>query len=260
MAAADIPESPSQPLPIAMIHTTPIRLLSLITLSASLMAMVPAHAGRPLQTEDAGIIDLGGCELEGAATRLTSQGAAHTERGLTLACGIGRQSQVGLNLSRLRDDGGGTPVVGTGAQLLGKTRLWKGTGDDGATTTLAWTLAWQHERSMPWQHVAKRLNLVTSLPMGGGTVHLNLGHARDTQGKANSTTWNAAYEDSGFDWLGMTWQPMAELFGDDRSAPSWNVALRATVLPERLTMDLSWGRQINPEKPRLVTAGFKLSF
>jgi hypothetical protein len=53
---------------------------------------------------------------------------------------------------------------------------------------------------------------------------------------------------------------MAEVFGDDRGDVWWNLAARLTLVPERLFIDISYGRQTHAERARLVTAGFKLAF
>jgi hypothetical protein len=222
---------------------------------AGIAIATPAHAGRPLQTEDAGVIDRGNCEVEGAALRTTTLGERSTEQGLGLACGVGANSQLGLGASSVREGG----VSARGVSLGGKTGLWKGEGDEAAALTLAWGLGWARVDNN-WKHAATDLNLVLSQPLAGNTLHLNLGHTRDVQGREVSTTWNVALEHPGFEVGGINLAPMAELFGDDRTSAWWNVGLRATVIPEKVFFDVSYGRQTRGDKPTLVTAGFKFAF
>jgi hypothetical protein len=226
------------------------------TALAALALAAAAHAGRPLQTEDAGVLDRGGCELEGAHLRETTLGRRASETGLGLGCGLGWRSQLGVGIARSHAEG----ESATGLQLGGKTSLWQADGDSAAALTLAWALTWDRPAGGGWSHSGKALNLVGSVPTGPGTLHLNLGHARDVPSELVSTTWGLAYEHDGIAWGGLKWAPMAELFGDDHGSPWWNLALRATVVPDRIFLDLSYGRQSGGNKPRLVTAGFKFAF
>lgn len=212
-------------------------------------------AGRPLQTEDAGVLDAAACEIEGATQRLRLHGDSSTETGLTFNCGFGWRSQAGLTLSRSHGDG----PRSRGAALGGKTGLWSGQGDNASALTLAWTLASSRDDGR-WQRSEDEVKLVASVPAGEGTIHGNLGHLRERNPRRTLTSWNLAYEHEGLALGGMTLAPMAEVFGDDRSSPWWNVALRLTLVPERAFVDVSYGRQTGDGKPRLVTAGFKIAF
>lgn len=216
-------------------------------------ALLPAHAGRPLQAEDAGILERGGCEVEGAWQRLNEPGAPRASgSSLQLACGVGASSQIALAFARVRSNG----VATQGLRLGGKSELWTGHGDDGAAFTVAWGLTTEKVSGSHWEHAATDLNAVLSVPITGATLHANLGHARDEIAKSRRTTWALAYEHAGFD----AWSPMGELFGDDRGAPWWNLGLRFSARPERVFFDLSYGRQIAPGRPSLLTAGFKFTF
>lgn len=228
----------------------PLALMALLALSA------PAHAGRPLQTDDAGVLEAGACEVEGAHLRTRTAGERESESTLGLGCGLGWRSQLGMALARARADG----LSATGAQLGGKTALWQSTGDAGAAVSLAWSLGWTRGAGEGWAHTGRAAALVASVPAGPGTVHLNLGHAREPQAHTVATTWGAAFEHPGASLAGVHWAPMAELFGDDRGARWWNLALRATLVAERVFLDLSYSRQSGGDRADLLTAGFKLAF
>ena len=88
---------------------------------ACLSAWLPMHAdaARPLQTDDAGVVAAGSCEVEGARNRERLAGERSRETGVALACGIGWDSQLGAGYARTRSgdgrashpSGGGSGVV-----------------------------------------------------------------------------------------------------------------------------------------------------
>lgn len=160
---------------------------------------LPAQAGRPLQTEDAGVLDRGSCELEGAAARESASGASAREASLQFGCGIGWDSQVALNAAHAKADGDSARAL---------------------------------------------------------ALHVNLGQARDETGNQRSTTWGLAFEHAGFGALA----PMAEVFGDDRGAPWWNLGLRLAAVPDKAYVDLSYGRRIGDARARLLGAGFRVVY
>jgi hypothetical protein len=232
---------------------------SLVTGLAALLlcAFAPlAQAGRPLQSEDAGVLNRADCEIEGAQLRTTTAGQRETETGLVLGCGLGWKSQLGLGFARTRAEG----ESAKSAQLGGKTGLWRGAGDDAAAVTLAWALGYSREAGKGWLQTEQTANLVATLPADPVSVHLNLGRTRDRQSRVATTTWGLAVEHEGTKLGPVTWAPMLEIFGDDRDSPWLNAALRVTVLPERFFLDLSVGQKLGGDKARLLTAGFKLAF
>lgn len=215
------------------------------TLALLLATCGPADAGRPLQTEDAGVIDPGGCELEGAHSESRLGAERVRQSSLQLGCGIGSGTEVALQALRPRE-----------LALVGKTQL---TSAGPAQVTLAWTLAHRHVETA-WRRSGASLNLVASTPAGPDwTLHANLGHLRDELQHRRSTTWALAAEHNGLGANGR-WQPMAEVFGDDRGRPWANAALRLTLVPDRVFVDGSIGRQLGGTRARLATAGFKFAF
>lgn len=229
---------------------------SLFSASALLFAVSVALAGRPLLTEDAAIPDAGVCEIEGALSRLRSQPGSH-DASLKLGCGVSYSTQLALAGARGRSDGQAL----RGMELSGKSQLWQGEADpsgNAAGLTLAYALedARDQERHR-WRHASSLLNLVYSRPLNRDIqLHLNLAHVRDEQARLRSTRWALALEHAGWS----PWAPMGEVYGDDRSAPWWNLGLRLELLPERLYLDAACGQQINAARARLWTAGFRLAF
>lgn len=225
-----------------------LHVLCVLGLSLPLAAL----AGRPLQTEDAGVLEASTCEVEGAAERLRQPGAARSsDNALQLACGVGGSSQLALAASR--SDSGGPSSQGL--RLGGKTELWNA-GKDSAAFTLAWGLSAAKAAGVSWKKDVADVAAVYSLPAAGLNWHFNLGLERELQARSSTTVWGLAAEHPGFG----AWAPMAELFGDDRGAPWWNLGLRWTLSPEKAFVDLSYGRQMASGQPQLLTAGFKFVF
>ena len=220
-----------------------------------------AWAGRPLQTEDAGVLEQGECELESYTARQHVKQASH-DRGasLQLACGLGRSTQLALALQRNRGDG----EASRGQLWSGKTRLWSAAAEapEGASLTLAYGLGWRRDVNRAWHQRAGNAALVFSTPLGEASplsLHAQLGHAHEkSEGlKRRSTSWGLALEHQG--WGAVA--PMAELFGDDRDGTWWNLGLRVTLRPETLFVYMSYGRKLGAgPAPRLLTLGLKLSF
>ncbi len=231
--------------------------MQLKTFAATVLACATpliSQAGRPLQTEDAGILEAKTCEVEGATARARVAGASTSrDSALQLGCGVGFNSQVALAVSTASD---GTDRE-RGMRLGGKTEIWSAGGDDGAALTLAWGVDRARAGSGGgWKTSGVDARAVVSIPAGPLTWHLNVGHERDTQARSSTTAWGGALEHEGYGPLA----PMAELFGNDREAPWWNLGLRYTIAKDKAYIDMSYGRQMTGGTPSLLTAGFKLVF
>jgi len=217
--------------------------LVLLGLSAS------SQAGRPLQAEDAGVIEVRACEVEGMQANRRGGGADQRQRSLQLGCGIAPGWELALQALRPNE-----------LVLAGKVQLLAAPWRAGeAQVTLVWTLA--HRRTeFDWDRSSLGLTLAASLPVTRDwTVHANLGHLRDELLSEDSLGWALAVEHAGLGEDGR-WQPMAEVFGDDRHRPWVNAALRLVLQPGRLFVDSSAGRQLGGARARLTTFGFKWAF
>jgi hypothetical protein len=207
--------------------------LSIVALACALCATA-AHAGRPLQTEDAGVVERGDCELEGASARLKFAGISGRETGLQIGCGVGASTQLALAASGAKAEG----VSAHGLEFNGKTTLWTGAAakdEEAASLALAYALSSVKVSGDKWRHAATELNLAYSRPLPSElTLHANLGHARDEIGGTTATTWGLA--------------------------PWWNLGLRYTAVPDKLFIDASYGRQMASGRPTLLTVGFKFAF
>ena len=215
----------------------------------SLLAASAAEAGRPLQAEDAPVMDPHACELEGAHSDWHGQGRDAHQSYLQLGCGIGGGTEVALQAFTPRE-----------FAVNGKTQFFSTPwGDGDAQLSLAYSLSHRHVETA-WRRSGVGLILVATAPLSRDWVlHANLGHQRDELAHRRSTTWALAAEHNGLG-EGGRWQPMAEVFGDDRGSRWANAALRVALVPDRVFVDASWGRQLGGTRARLATAGFKLAF
>jgi len=238
-------------------NLTSNRLASALCLLTS-VATVPAHAGQPLLTDDAGVLARGECEFEAGAERLSAGGAKVEGTGLAVACGVGWRSQVGLELARTREAGDDTDA----GALAGKTTLWQGgTADDAPALALAWALGWARGGGSGWQRASTDLALVYTVAVGPElSLHANLGHGRDHVARAVSTGWGLALEHAEVEVAGLSVAPMAELFGDDREAPWWNAGLRVALVADRAWLGLGYGRQMDSQRASLASLGLKIAF
>jgi hypothetical protein len=223
-------------------------------LAAAILASafaLPAWAGRPLATEDAGVLGQGTCEIESYAGRAGGGDSVHT-RWAQFGCGVGGATQLAFGAGAEKAEG----ETSTVAALSGKTFLRELT-DDQAGWVLAYALLGVREPGSGFRHNATELKAVLTVPRGAWLVHANLGTQYAHAERTYTTTWGLAAERPGA--IGPV-DLMAEVFGDDRTAPWIQVGARWTVVPERFYLDASWGAQTGDERARQVTVGLKIAF
>ncbi len=207
------------------------------------------HAGRPLQTEDSGVLEPKACELEAVFERARLSGVSATSRTLQLGCGIGWQTQVALALAQAQ--GARADIYA----LNGKTALLAPK-DDAAAITLAWSLDTQRSAGSSFRHERSALNLVWTQPRGDWLIHANLGWNHSRSARQSTTSYSVAVERTKLGAFDL----MAEVLADDRNEATLNFGLRFAALPERLWLDASWGTQLASPSAKLVSVGLKFAF
>lgn len=211
-----------------------------------------AHAGRPLITEDAGVLDARDCELELVGSRERAGGDLPTARGASaqLGCGVGLSTQIALFAGRAKADGERADALA----LVGKTVLRALTETQGGVV-IAWSVGGERSGGS-FRHETTELKAVFTQPVDQWLLHANLGWTRSESARQNGTLWSVAAERTG---LG-PFDAMAEVFGDDRDEPWLNAGLRWTAIADRLFVDASYGVQMNSARARLATIGLKFAF
>lgn len=225
----------------------------LACLALLLAASLPSHAGRPLVTDDAGVIAPAHCEVEAYLGRTTvpAEPAVRNDSA-QLACGLGADTQLALQVLRSGIDAGRANAL----VLNGKTA--SAAREDGAAFALAWALT---DASSPGH--GRRLeqafvNGVATLPLDPRTrLHANLGVARERSSSSTTTSWALAVESALTERVDL----MAESFANDHDHSPWlQVAARWALRPGRWFVDASWGVQASAGRPKAVTLGLKLAF
>lgn len=226
----------------------------LLLATAAALSCSTALAGRPMATEDAGVLEAGDCELESFVGASRPQGGP-TERALSLqaGCGLGAQSQMALALARSSAEGDAVRSL----TLLGKTALNPNAEDTAPKLSLAWALSADSARGS-MKHEASALNAVMSWPLHDKvSLHVNVGWSHSASEKQQTTHWASGVEHHVRDDLDLT----AETFGNDREASPWvQVGLRWAVKPEKFYIDTSYGVQTGGERSKAVTLGLRWAF
>ena len=214
---------------------------------------LPAWAGRPLATEDAGVLERGECELEafGARERVPGSAKVTTLFG-QVGCGIGWNTQLAAGLGREREAGERTRLVGLG----GKTALRPLTDTDYGVT-VAYSLQWTRVPGENLGRNSSEVKGVLTVPVREWLVHANLGPSYDHRAREWSTVYGVAFERPGA--LGPL-DLMGEVFGTDRERATLQFGVRWPVIPERLFLDASIGRQLEGNGARLLSVGIKHAF
>src|SRR5574343_1339828 len=233
---------------------SPARPLLLPVLGSLVLMAGPALAGRPLATEDAGVLGAGECEVESYLGRARERGApSATQQSVQLGCGTPVDTQVALQLQRARQSG----AAASAWNVVGKTSVVDG-GDDDPSFALAWSFGQVRETGR-WRWDPQTVNAVASWPLAPRlTLHGNLGWSHSSQARQSRTTWCVALEHASSDTLDV----MAETFGDDRlrGGPWWQLGLRWAAIPERLWLDTSLGWHFGDGRERAATVGLRLAF
>jgi hypothetical protein len=225
----------------------------LLAAAVLLLLAHAAHAGRPLQSEDAGVLERGSCELETALARLDPRrGQSRQDAGYAqIACGAGGQTQLALAPGFEHGDGRANTLTATG-----KTALRPLT-DQQTGVLLAYSLIGSRPHDQGLRLSGSTVRLVVTVPRGPWLLHANVGVLRDHDSRRDSTLWTLAAERTALGAFDL----MAEIFGDDRDRAPWlNAGARWRVIDERLWLDASYGVQANGVRARMATVGLKLLF
>jgi hypothetical protein len=193
-----------------------ICLLSLVWLSVS------AHAGRPLNVDDANVNDQGVAHVETFWSR-----AADGSRTLTIAPTYSPLPGLDLIAQDVRTFSGGPHSQTFQAKM-------QVTAPREKSCHFAWVLG-----VTQWQKGEGQKSFVsanTSCDMGSGSLHSSLVSARDAEGK-DVPSWGVAWEQAFGDWTGHI-----ESVVQRSSKPMVGLGLRKDVLPG-LQLDGTLGRQ-----------------
>lgn len=198
----------------------------LVAGTAGFLSATNAWAERPMATDDAGTLGLGGMKIEPVLSR------DEKTRGSEIGFGYGpiENVEIGLTFARETDrtDDPSTKMRGTGFGIK-----WVPIQNDTGWSlgvSLGYGRTKVNERATPDKYTEKETSfsgLATYRFATGHVFHANLGSTRvKAQGNSDSVgTWGAGYEFPLLDNLKLT----AEIFGEENSRPDKAIGLRYQV-------------------------------
>jgi hypothetical protein len=231
--------------------TKPFHVVAVTSLLAA--ASLSVQAGRPLTTDDAGVVEKGHCEIESFLAHATERDSPSAKgASFQLGCGVAGNTQVALQLVTARSGG----ASARGLAFNGKTAL----GEAGAGNALAvgWGLIAAQPDGGTMKYEGAFINgIFTKAVDDAMKLHANLGWSRSQTAKQSTTNWGVALERTvaeGFDAMG-------EVFSNDREKSPWvQVGLRWAVVPEKFFLDTSFGRMTGATRQQQLTVGLKAAF
>lgn len=216
-------------------------------LASLCLAFLPtfAWAGRPFFTDDAGLTESRTCQLEAWTQR-----ARNTHEWWALpACNPFGNFEVTAGLTELSPDGADRV---RSYVLQGKTLMRPLEADNWGVGLAFGTVHPDHGRADSYYAYVP-----LSVSMGGDSfiVHVNLGWRSDRAQDTNRTTWGVGTEYA----LASRVTIFAEIFGDDVTKPTAHTGFSFGLIPDRINLDMTYGRNTESENDRnFYSVGFSL--
>lgn len=221
-----------------------------VSIAAAIVAATHSagtHAARPFVTDDARVVDTGGCQIESFVKRERR----HQEDEVWFLPACTPVGQVELTLGGMRTDNA-AEGTSSGAIAQAKTLLRPlRTNDFGLALTLG------AARLNPADPVQRGgwspfLNIVGSLSMldDNVIVHANLGSLRDRGLSRTRQTWGLGTEIA----LNPRLYGIIEAYGQEANRPSRQIGLRVWVVPNRFQVDCTLGSQSGEARSRTWTS------
>jgi hypothetical protein len=208
------------------------RLVKVFALAGVLVAglhVESAHAGRPMVTDDAGLVEARSCQVEAWAQVYRRS----TEYWVQPACNLGGNLEITLG-GALGHEAGRTR---TGAVVLQGKTLFKPLQTNGWGIGLAAGTVRHPQAGADARDWYAYVPASFSLHDDAVVVHVNLGWLRTGPIRSDRLTWGLGTE------LGLsarTWL-IAEIFGEDRDRPFQQFGLRHELVPGRVQVDAAYG-------------------
>lgn len=161
--------------------------------AASIALSLGAHAAPALSTIDADVLDASRCQsdssVERSQYRLGGNRAHSNEYATNFSCGLGLNSQIGLEVRHL----GGEGLHLNEQAVLGRTRLGR-IGDSGPQITLLWGLARiDASGSDVKPSTSSRIGVAMSQDLGAGRLYGSVSHL-GTERSGDVSEWRAGYQ------------------------------------------------------------------
>lgn len=208
---------------------------------------VSAHAARPMNTDDARIVDAKSCQLE-SWVKLPK---GHTEFWAQPACNFTGNLELTMGGALTREDGS---TRGSAQMLQGKT-LFKSLETNGWGWGLAAGMARDPRRDAGGGHdMYAYVPVSFSLNDDKVVLHTNLGWLREQGTRSNRLTWGLGSETQ---LQERTWL-IAETYGQGSGKPLVQFGLRHWLVPDRVQIDATYGNRIGEGSQRWFSIGLRL--
>jgi len=193
-----------------------------------LLAALPAHAGRPLTTEDASILEEKACQVEAWVDR----GREATQYWLVPACNFGANIEWQTGFARARADGRGALSE---AYFQAKT-LWRSIDDSPwGVGLVAGVTRKQRETHRGWENPYVIVPVSATSERAAATFDFSIGWSHDRAERRSVTLWGVGAETAVSTRLAL----LAEAFGENAARPFVRAGGRVTVIKDQLELDLT---------------------
>jgi hypothetical protein len=191
----------------------------------------PAHAGRPLATEDASVLEAKHCQLETWVDR----SRVATDFWTAPACNFGANIEWQLGGARTRE--GGVSAL-TQVYAQGKT-VFRSVSDHPWGAGLIVGAVRQPRRDTETSWGDPYINIPVSFQLGDPDrlLHLNAGWLRDRADRRNITIWGIAAEAK---LPGTPFTVLGETYGENAKNPFFRIGGRVSAIEDRLDFDLTF--------------------
>lgn len=223
-----------------------MRLMKL-SIAAAALLVGSAHAARPMNTDDARIVDAKACQLES----WVKHPKGHTEFWAQPACNFTGNLELTVGGALARMDGD----TRASAQMIQGKTLFKPLQTNG--WGLGLTLGMQRD---PRAGAGGGHDLYAYVPASFSfrddkvVLHTNTGWLREQGTRSNRFTWGLGSE---IQMLERTWL-IAETYGQGAHRPFMQVGLRHWLVPERVQIDATYGNRIGEGSQRWFSLGLRL--
>lgn len=212
---------------------------------------LPVLAARPFVTDDARLTTAGSCQLESwvrvypESREIWALPACNPWGNLELTAGGGRARNSG--------------EAGTGDYVFQLKTLLRPLETNGWGLGLAVGTV-RHPQVNPGPNLLGNtfayIPLSVSFADDQAVIHSNLGWLKDKATGENRATWGLGGELRLLERL----TAIAETFGDNSSGPFWQLGARFAIVPDKVQVDATLGRELNgPSSTRWISVGLRLT-
>ena len=225
-------------------------LIATVAVHGLLAGMQSAYAAGAMNVDDAQVLDANKCQLE-AWGKFNRDG---TERWLNPSCNLTGNLEVSWGNSWQRD---ATGLYLANSQLQGKTVFREMSPDSYGIGMLGGVVrqtdSGDDGRQRSWNYYSK---LLTSFSFNDDAVllHTNLGFIHRGKEQTTRLTWGLGNETRLIKHLSF----IGEVFGENKGKPSYQAGIRATLVPEHVELDLTYGNTFGADtRGRYVVLGLR---